>query len=128
MFSWLFGKKDDPEQEDVASDDPVITLHFNINSEGQIHIETQWSASTEDYAKALGRLLFVVNEGAFKADIINLLQEYVKETPDSTAFISAVIAQWSKLVQEKERNKNEQEDLPLVEPEGFFSNDKKKDD
>ncbi len=119
MFNW-FKKKE--VQEKPRNN---LVVQFIVNSEGEVEIDIRWAEETTSHAAGLGRMLYVINSGGFKEDIVNLLATQAKDYESSKPFIGGVFAQWASLTKQEIEAQEEADNEPIIPPDNFLSGNKR---
>lgn len=68
----------------------IFTTHYN----GEYDIECDWSDSTKRLAQEYGILLNDICTGKFAANIVEILQEYIEDNPESSEFLLQTLEAW----------------------------------
>ncbi len=117
LLSIFRKKKEEPVAPPQPKDQIIVSFIF-VND--KVEILTNWSDMTEYQATVLGQLLFLINEGQFTENIVNLLSEYGRTDTKIQWFVQKVLKAWSDAKSHSTENEEEDEN-PIVEPDKFLA-------
>jgi len=118
----LFKIKNNPMSSNTIDSKNYLLFSFDDphkNPSIKIHIEDLSDTSSQ----VMSTLLFNLNEGLYKENIINVLLEISKKDLDIDAFMRTVIIQWNQMIVDNEKKYltliKEASDKPYISPRDF---------
>ncbi len=76
----------------------ILSVSFEMRG-NELYIAHFWNNPTDDNAKTLAGLLYMVHEGYWATKCCEILREYAEENTDKKEFISAVLEYWARAIE-----------------------------
>lgn len=124
---WPFKKQEQKqeevlEQEDFIEDENYASIKFSIEN-GKMNVEFDWKCQPEndaDLAIDFGSLLSDLNSGRFTKEIVSILDEYMKNSPEAKRFVQDILLVWKETNDIMKEHSELLLDEPLVQPLKVF--------
>lgn len=85
-------------------------VSFTVSKDGNVDLHIGWNYIDDDTSEDLGKVLYLIHSGAFKANCINILLELAKNNPENAVFVRDVLNSWN----------NNSENEELIKPSEVF--------
>lgn len=111
-----------PEPTKVHVEDKIKqenSVSFIIDEWNRLIIKVGLDNQNTSSCEAFGKMLFLVNNGAYEQNILNIMVEMTKKNPDQAEYIQATMISWASSITEQ----MESDTLigPQVRPTEVFS-------
>lgn len=103
--------------------DSGTSISIHIFDDGFYDIEFKLSSKTEQDAKKIGKILFMLNSGKLYDNFTEKLMDYAKSSDlETSEFMIRIIYNWGQYLK-KDQNSVTYDDIePMIKPSKVFSN------